>query len=387
MKSGIALLLASALAWSPVARAAEPVTFQNPCAKGDRIVIAAVGDLLFHRQLQMRALVKGKDYRQFWKPVADLLAAADLTYGNLEGPTAAGVGEGGRVVKDPGRRMDGFVYSDGRPQMNFNFHPSVIDDLKASGFDILSTANNHAFDRGAIGIDRTVEAFDAAAMPFSGTRKRDETSRPWHAITEAKGLRIAWLACTFNLNGFKDRHGQTLWCYDEQEQVLAEIRVLASRSDIDAVILTPHWGVEGSQVVDGHQKSLAKAAIEAGAAAVIGTHPHVLQPWSVISAGDGREGLVIYSTGNFVSNQRRVPERSGIIAVIELVREAGKKARVTAARFVPTWVVIDGAGHRVVEMGKAGSGGGLAGTLRILPKDNRISAGDAIDRRLVTCNS
>ncbi len=375
------------MAVAPAARAAEPIAFRNPCAKGDRLVIAAVGDLLFHRQLQMRALVKGKNYRQFWAPVAELLASADLTYGNLEGPTAAGVAAGGRLVKDPGRRMDGRVYSDGRPQMNFNFHPSVIDDLKASGFDILSTANNHAFDRGAIGIDKTADALDAAAMPFSGTRKRDEFSRPWSAVTRANGFRIAWLACTFDLNGFKDRHGQALFCYDEQEQVLAEIRVLASRPDIDAVILTPHWGQEGSHVADGRQKSLAKAAIEAGAAAVIGTHPHVLQPWSVITTDDGRDGLVIYSTGNFVSNQRRLPERSGIIAIIELTREAGNKARVTAARFVPTWVVIDGAGHRVVEMGKAGSGGALASALRILPGDNRIGARDAIDRKLVTCGS
>ena len=362
----------------PAAAGPAAIEFKDPCAPGDRLRIAAVGDLLFHKQLQVQAYRKGGDFRKFWAALAPVLAGADLTYGNLEGPAAYGVAVGGREAKDPGRVLDGRVYSADLPTLNFNYNPLVIDDIKASGFDLVSTANNHAFDRNALGIDRTIEALDAKGLPFTGTRKRNEVTRPWSVVTEAKGFKIAWVACTFSLNGFKDRFGQVLFCFEEKEAVLAEIRQLSQREDIDAVILTPHWGVEGSHVPDAQQKLLAKEAIENGATVVIGTHPHVLQPWEKIIAADGREALIVYSTGNFISNQRQPDQRSGEVVILDLVREKGKKARVASARFIPTWVVIDGAGHRVVEMAGKSVAAQLSATFRLLPAANRVQAADAL---------
>lgn len=372
----VTLLAALATATVPAAGAGpERLDFEGTCARGEGLRIAAVGDLLFHKRLQLQAYAKGGDFRRFWAPVADVLADADLTYGNLEGPAAHGVAVGGRNAKDPGRQLDGRVYSADLATLNFNFHPSVIADLKASGFDVVSTANNHAFDRGALGIERTIENLEREGLAFTGTRARGEVGRPWSVVTERNGWRIAWLACTYSNNGYPDRDDQILDCFGERRVLIAETMVRAAQADVDAVIVTPHWGTEGSHVPEKRQRELARELVEAGALAVIGTHPHVLQPWERIVTGNGREGLVIYSTGNFISNQRQLPERTGMIALLDLVRTEGQKARIQAVRYIPTWVEIDGQGHRVTELtGTKGLlGGVLKAALRIAPPGNRVT--------------
>jgi hypothetical protein len=357
-------LLVACFGSSAFARAAGPLLFRDACSANDpsaeRIVVAGVGDLLFHEVLQRQALTPETNYADYFSAVAPVLTGADITYGNLEGPAAHGVVQGGRDAPDPGRVYDGRVYGTAKDALIFNYHPSVVADLKAAGFSVVSTANNHAADRRSLGIDRTVDALDTAGLAYTGTRRRvvGADGKPsasltgsWSTITEAKGMRVAWLACTFGTNSMPDPHAQVLLCYQHRDVVMAELSRLARDPSISAVMLTPHWGDEGASRPKPGDRLYARAAIEAGATAVIGTHPHVLQPWERIEASDGREGVVIYSTGNFLSNQHSTAQRSGVIALLELSRAAGsRKARLTAAGFVPTWVEKHNeAGHRIVE--------------------------------------
>ena len=360
----IAPVLASEPA--PAATAPTPkLTFANACAAGKRITIVGVGDLLFHPALEQEALTPTGSYRDFWKPVAPVLQNSDITYGNFEGTAAEGITTQLEFVKDPGRNWNNRVYMAPPSQLLFNYHPSVIDDLLASGFKVVSTANTHSLDRGPVGIDRTVANLSARGLAFTGTRPQDATDRPFSVVTSVKGLNIAWLACTYATNGFPDRHDQVLYCFEQRGKVLAEVKRLAAQPAIDAVILTPHWGLEGSPTPEQRQRDLARDAIEAGALAVIGTHPHVLQPWEKMTAKDGREGLVIYSTGNFISGQKRAEQRLGEMAVIELTKQpAAAKARVTAAGYVSTWVENEGP-HRVTEAPRSM-------VSRYLPAGNRV---------------
>ena len=362
---------------APVLTEGEPVvlapvnklTFANACAIGQRITIVGVGDLLFHPELEREALTPTGTYREFWKPVQEVLSGSDITYGNFEGTSAEGITTQLEFVKDPGRNWNNRVYTAPPSQLLFNYHPSVIDDLIASHFGVVSTANTHSLDRGPVGIDRTVANLDKRGLAFTGTRPQDATDHPFSVVTHVKGFSIAWLACTYATNGFPDRHNQVLYCFEQRGQVLAEIKRLAAEPSIDAVILTPHWGLEGSPTPEQRQRDLASDAIEAGAVAVIGTHPHVLQPWEKMTSKDGREGLVIYSTGNFISAQRRPEQRLGAMVVIELTKEPNAaKARMTAAGYVSTWVEIDGP-HRVTEAPRTMPS-------RFLPAGNRVFASD-----------
>jgi poly-gamma-glutamate synthesis protein (capsule biosynthesis protein) len=389
-----ALALGAACSASAAQPPPPPIYFSDACTAGDRVTIAAVGDLLFHFNLQRQALAKGATFAGFWEPVGPIFRHADIVYGNLEGPAALAVTAGGREIKLPGktdeRAYDRRFYAGGENMvLVFNFHPSAVADVKAGGFTIVSTANNHAADRGSLGIDRTIDALEAANLAFTGTRRRGESTdaRPWSTLTHAKGFAIAWLACTFSTNGMPDPHAQVLACFgphgETRAEVLDEIHRLAAQPDVDAIILTPHWGVEYQSQPDAQQRRFAREAIEAGATAVIGSHPHVLEPWEKYTAADGREGLIVYSSGNFVSGQMRTEQRAGLISLLELTRVAGGKARLTAAGYVPTFVEF-GAPWRVVENTGSESAAALALTMRLLPPANRMRA-SALDAPPKAC--
>lgn len=363
------------LARASVPAASETMTFSNACKSGKRMTVAVAGDLLFHRKLQVQAYSKGSSFKRFFTPVKKVIQAADIAYGNLEGPAARGVAAGGRAVKDTGKRM-GKVYGAPLRSLAFNYHPSVIPDLAASGFDSLSTANNHAMDRGPLGVDRTIEALRQYKMPFTGTRRRDEKPKMWSVVTKTGGMSIAWLACTYSTNGIPDRHGLVLYCYKQTDTILKEIKALRADPKIDAIFLTPHWRSENYHKPDNRQRKVGRAAIKASATAVFGAHPHVLQPWEKVTTDSGREGLIMYSLGNFVSNQRRTDERAGILGMVELIKTGKGKAKIAAAGYLPTWVVIDGKGHRVTFNTRAGGrpGEALRRTQGLLPYGNRMRA-------------
>jgi hypothetical protein len=378
------ILLCAACAGSSAQNGpAQAVLFRDACAVGDRVTIAAVGDLLFHFNLQQQALTKGGSFTRFFEDVAHVFRRADIVYGNLEGPAAHNVAPGGRELRDvrgkDERSYDRRFYAGGEDNvLVFNFHPSVVTDLKSAGFHVLSTANNHAADRGPLGIERTIDALEAANLAFTGTRRRGERhhDRPWSTLTRANGINVAWLACTYSTNGMPDPHGQVLPCFDRRgephTEVLAEIRRLAAFAPIDAIMLTPHWGNEYQHQPALQQRRLAREAIEAGATAVIGAHPHVLQPWEKHTTADGREGLIAYSLGNFVSSQLRTEQRAGAIMLIELMRGDDGRVRLTAAGYVPTWMQFGSPQWRVVENTGKASSDALRLTLRLLPAANRM---------------
>ncbi|MCY0992860.1 CapA family protein [Nannocystis sp. ILAH1] len=319
---------------SPRPMPAGYLAFSRACEPSERIVVAAVGDLLLHHELQIQATSAKQRFRVLWENVEDLLAAADLAYANLEVPLAAGVLRSGEEVADPGLVFDRKVYT---AYPRFNVHPSLALDLVASGIDVVSTANNHALDRGALGVDKTLAALDAAKLPHTGTRARGKDG-PWHAVTKAGSFTVAWLACTLHTNMVADEAGQVLRCFDSPTAVADAVRALARTPGIDAVIVTPHWGKEYAPTATKQQTEFARRWAEAGATAIVGNHPHVLQPWESMTTSDGREVLVAYSLGNFVSHQPELPKRSTAILYFGLGRAAKGPAFVTGAGYVPVHV-------------------------------------------------
>lgn len=284
------------------------------------ITVAAVGDVLLHGPVQSFAAQQETGLQAVMTPVEDLIKAADLALANLEGPAAKNlVGLRGQEVPTPPTRYDGRAYG-GYPM--FNYHPSVVGDLKRSGFDLLQTANNHSADRGSKGIDRTLDSLEEAKMPGTGTRRADATREgyDWSArYTVKRGESVyefAVVACTYGTNGLPDPNSQVLLCYDQREELLDQVRRLRADRDIAAVIVMPHWGNEYQPQPDEQQTALAQELADAGAAAVIGSHPHVVQPEAILTAKDGRRVPVAYSLGNFVSRQIGLPRLSSVIYLL-----------------------------------------------------------------------
>ena len=297
-----------------------------------RLTIAAVGDVLLHGPLQRQAYQRDNGFQSLWSEVTPWLARADLTYANLEGPTARGMASGGREGPDPGLVFDNRVHTS---YPLFNYHPQLLRDLQASGVDVVSTANNHALDRGSKGVDRTIDELEAVGLPFTGTRRTDGSGE-WFTTTTTQGITVAWVACSFSTNGMPDPHRQVLDCYRDKDEVLSTIAALHARPDVAAVVATPHWGAEYVDKPLPQEKRLAQELANAGALLILGAHPHVPQPWEPLGTPDGRTSLVIYSLGNFVSNQfHRLHTRASLVLNVEIEAPLHGKARLVSAHYVP----------------------------------------------------
>lgn len=255
--------------------------------------------------------------------------------GNLEGPAALGVDPTGRDHGDIGFVYDGNIYSG--TNFRFNYHPRILWDLKTSGYDALTLANNHALDRGSLGIDKTLWAAQSAQIPLVGVRHSQEHNGEFHQVFEIKNFHIAIVSCTEMTNGIADRKEQLLYCYKDAGPIEALIRQLAARSEIDAVVLFPHWGVEYSSLPEARQRAWSHRMLEAGALAVLGSHPHVLQEWEKYVTQDRRETLILYSLGNFVAGQAGLARKTGLVAYVGLSKNSASKASIVGVAYTPTY--------------------------------------------------
>lgn len=320
-------LLSLALTFIAFQAHAQNIRFTRACDPAETMIIGAVGDVLLHGPLQTQGYKQG--FRTLWDEIEEFMIGPDMMYANFEGPSAEGTTAGGKTVKDPGPVFDGYVYS-GYPQ--FNYHKAIVSDLKASGVDILSTANNHSMDRGSVGVKRTIEAMDALGMPYFGTRV--DSSKEFYRITNQNGWSIAWIACAYDTNGIPDKNDLVLDCFDTG-RVSKYIKELKDK--VDAVIVTPHWGVEYQNKPNKQQTSFGRKWLDEGAAAVIGSHPHVPQTWEKYKTANGREGLILYSLGNFVSNQSGTAKQSSLILFLGLSRKNGD-TWVNGVRYLPLFM-------------------------------------------------
>ncbi len=299
------------------------------------LTLAAVGDLMMHGS-QVRAsrtddgryLVEG-----CFEPVGDRLRAADLTFGNLETSLAG----------------EDMAYS-GYPA--FNSPRSLAADLRAAGFDVLQTANNHCMDRREKGLQRTIQALDAEGLRHVGTRA-DPDADPTLWI-ELAGLDVALLAYTFSTNGIPLPPGrEAIVSMLDEERMVAEIGA-ARGEGADLVIVGVHWGFEYRREPEASTVALGHALVEAGADIVLGGHPHHIQPYELVTTDDGREGFVIWSLGNFLSNMRKRYEDVGLVLELTLAVEPGGRVALADVGYAPTWVdATDENGHtrhRVVEI-------------------------------------
>lgn len=303
--------------------------------------MVGVGDVLLHASLQKQGFRLGFD--SLWSDVLPQVKSATLAYANLEAPVAPGLSRSGKDIPDPGSVFDDRVHTS---YPMFNYSPDVLVSLKESGFDVLSTANNHSLDRGAEGIRRTIFSLEYTGLAFTGTRKERHSPRPWYTITHNDGLSVAWLACTFSTNGIPDRQDQVLDCYTDRPELLSLVRQLDQDPTLGAIILTPHWGEEYSHAPSQQEKILARELIEAGATAVLGSHPHVPQPLEVYTAESGRQGVIIYSLGNFVSGQfHRLHTRASILATLEFSGYPDQRVSLRSVRL--THLEMSRSGERI----------------------------------------
>ncbi|MDP3232168.1 MAG: CapA family protein [Myxococcales bacterium] len=219
-------------------------------------------------------------------------------------------------------------------EMLFNAPPELLAGLKSSGVDVATFANNHCLDMHPEGITNTRDALDEIGLLTAGAG-RTEAEAWTPLILEKNGIRIAliavsrWLNKFHNKGGPNDPHVPVVPYLEEPigggrtfDEFFTHVRETAKT--VDAVVVAIHWGAEYVHEPMSYDRELARGILDAGAIAVIGHHPHVLQPVTPQRLRDGRIGLVAFSLGNLVSNQdydvADGTKRDGLLLGLELTR-------------------------------------------------------------------
>lgn len=308
-------------------------SYSAPCSQ-DEISFLSFGDYLLHGRLQDLALTK-KDYSWFLSSLSPLLQQVDFKTLNLEGPVASGVSKLGEQ-KEQVNYFDNEVLSS---YPMFNYHTKTLDSIKALGFDILTTANNHSLDRRSLGVDKTIEALNERQLNFVGTRvKNDDSVQAFFKVVTVKGFKIAMISCTEHTNGIPDKHNQVLYCGKDLKLILSLIKESKADRTINGVMVFPHWGEENEFEPRDHQKNLARKFIEAGSFAVIGSHPHVIQTMESYQASNGNKGFVFYSLGNLVSGQVKLAQRSTLGLLLKLGLNQANELEVKKVAYIPLYM-------------------------------------------------
>ena len=223
----------------------KAVILNEPAIKASEVTLAFVGDVILHERLRKREELHNEGYQSIWSNIQSYLEKADITYANLEGPVAPEYGG-----------VTGFPL--------FNYPEEIIPALKENGFDIVSTANNHALDRQAKGIKKTIQNLNKYNLQYSGTvtaeANVDQGSETWWTLTPIPGSAkvIAWLACTEMTNGIPDKENLVLYCFKHREKIKNLIQQLKARKEVAAIILNPHWGEEDKFDIEPHIKTWAR---------------------------------------------------------------------------------------------------------------------------------
>ncbi len=205
---------------------------------------------------------------------------------------------------------------------------------------MLTTANNHAVDRGEKGIRRTIEQLRVNNINYNGTflSQRDKDSV---RIFSIKGFRIAFLAYTYGTNGNPIPKGKPyLVNLIDTVQVRKDIR-LAREKGADIVLVHLHFGDEYKRLPGEYQKEIVKSTINSGADIIIGGHTHVLEPIEFFKTKNARldTGFVIYSMGNFISNQRWRYSDGGAVLTFSLTRNISRDSTyLSSVEYLPIWV-------------------------------------------------
>jgi poly-gamma-glutamate capsule biosynthesis protein CapA/YwtB (metallophosphatase superfamily) len=257
----------------------------------DQITLAFTGDILMHIAVKKSAeLNAGPDraatndgFDFLFKRALSRLQSPDLLVGNMEFP-----------VVHP-FVQDGFV---------FNCPPGIMGALNSAGFDILVNANNHILDHGTRGLLSTLDYVQKAGMESLGVGRDERTARAG-IVREIKGCRIGLYAATGLMNyeqGRKSRDKKYFinWLYEE-ETIRQDLSDLRQRCDI--LIFVFHTGSEYTTRPNTRDMNLLKRLAETGVDAMIGHHPHILQPYHEITKSDGSVCPVFMSLGNFISDQ------------------------------------------------------------------------------------
>jgi poly-gamma-glutamate synthesis protein (capsule biosynthesis protein) len=288
--------------------------------KRDTLKICFLGDIMMHGK-QIENTHRGSsdyDFSSFFSLIEEDIKNADLAVGNME------------------YTLGGKPYT-GYP--SFSAPDGFETYLAECGFDVFLTANNHIFDKGAAGAERTLkklrELQKTHNIRFTGLAgSEEELAQITPLFIRIKGHSLALINFTYGTNQACGKHWpKTNYLNNTQDLEQA----FEKAQGADFIIALPHWGTEYILKHSKEQEKHAAWMVESGADVIIGTHPHVIQDYQEI------EGVpVAYSLGNAVSNMSATNTQLELMVTLKIVRHYNGDVTMLPLEFKPLWCSLPG---------------------------------------------
>ncbi|HHY82657.1 MAG TPA: CapA family protein [Clostridiales bacterium] len=307
----------------------EPTPEPSPTLRGRTTLrIKAVGDIMMHMP-QVRAGKKSDgtyDFSHFFEDIKPFLENGDIVMGNLE-----------TTISNDEKGYGGYPM--------FRTPEALLQALKNAGFNVLTTANNHTLDGKEFGAVNTLDKLDEYGLLHTGSARSQE-ERDRVLIVEKNDIKAGILAYTYGTNGMevtipKDKLPYMV-NYIDRDMMRQDVN-RAREAGAEIIIVCIHWGDEYVRKPNDFQKETADYLISLGVDIILGSHAHVLQPMErrkvTLDDGTEKEIFLIYSLGNFISNQRDRYTDSGVIIDLEIIKDYDKGTiELGGISYTPTWV-------------------------------------------------
>lgn len=326
----------------------------SPATDGEASV-AVTGDILMHMPVLNSVYQSDGTYdiSSCLSAISPYWSSADYMIANLE-VTLGGEG----------------TYS-GYP--TFSSPDSLVTDLKEAGVDCLLTANNHAYDSGENGMIRTLQVVEENGLDYMGTRQSTEES---YVLTkDINGIIFGMVCYTYDTRSSADSqkslNGITMsdtaedlvnsFCYSDLNSLYASVSEDLSEMETagcDVTMVFIHWGDEYRETPNDYQTTIAQELANLGVDIIVGGHPHVIQEFTTLTGTNGNETLVLYSTGNALSNQRRDLMTSenrgytedGLMIEFTYIKFNNGTVKLEEVYILPTWVELSGGQYKIVPL-------------------------------------
>lgn len=306
------------------------------------------GDIILHEPFLTSDQYLKEDgnyeYDSIFKYIKPLYASADFTVLNLETTISDGNYSGYPRFKSPAE---------------------ITTALRNASVDLCLLANNHIYDNGNFGFHNTMDVLSQQQLLFTGTRKDSLEPRYW--VQDLNGIKVGFLnyvfetgandGCDVSINCIPVPAGDAellnTFAYWNLEQFYQDIQTQLANMKTEGVEYTIayiHWGEEYKTMENDRQRSIASNLCELGIDALIGGHPHVVQPVDVLTSSDGsHQMLCAYSLGNHLSDQYKERMDSspqghtedGLMIKLLLERDSDDQVILSDVSFIPTWNYMD----------------------------------------------
>ncbi|MBO6060825.1 MAG: CapA family protein [Clostridia bacterium] len=313
---------------------ADGIYYSSASTGDNEATIMMTGDLMCQTR-QQEAAKNGDsyDFNGSFDFVRGLFGKVDLVVGNLEAtltPTSPYMAEMIEVEERP----------------HLNSPASFLEAIRYAGYDLVVMSNNHNCDTGVRGVYDTLDRVDEYKLVHTGLYRNLNETR--YVVMNVEGINVGFMSYATYFNT-KEAHftqeGRDVLLNAYSKERLERDMAAVRAAGAEYVIVYIHWGVEYSNEPEEQQIIWAQELADAGVDYIIGSHPHALQPYDILTASDGRQVPIVYSMGNFVSHQKKVVTKDTIILRIILKRDENGKVYLAKEGYVPGRVFLTFAGR------------------------------------------